>query len=66
MGRPNVDLSSKELIEEGDMGNIVVRAEKHLRNRWGSYADISTDGSKDPDSRGVGFGSYVPHTILSG
>ena len=54
----------KELIQRGEIGNCVVTVEEHFRNRWGDYINMYTDGSRDPKSRRVGFGLYVPHVQI--
>ncbi|XDV13832.1 hypothetical protein PO909_002158 [Leuciscus waleckii] len=57
----DVDISIKILIKEGSVGNVAHYVQEHLRNLWNSYIDIYTDGSRDPESKKVGFGLYIPH-----
>lgn len=57
----DVDISIKNLIKEGSVGNVANYVQEHLRNLWNSYIDIYTDGSRNPESKKVGFGLYVPY-----
>ena len=56
----DVDLSIKELLEKGEIGDLAAHVDRHLKNRWSNYIDIYTAGSRDPESNRGGFGSYIP------
>jgi len=57
----DIGLSNENVIKEGSVGNVDHYVQEHLRKLWNNYIDIYTDGSRDPASKNVGFGFYVPH-----
>lgn len=60
----DLDMEIKELICRGAIGNVMEGVERHLESKWGGYSRIYTDGSRNPDSKRVGFGMYVPDVNL--
>ena len=46
------------------MRYLAAHVDDILRIRWNNYINIYTDGSRDPESRRVGFGSYILHVQI--
>lgn len=64
LSEADVDMTIKELIHKGEIGNVVEGVERHLESRWGGHVKVYTDGSRNPGTRRVGFGMYIPHVHI--
>lgn len=60
MSIPEIDLSIMDNIKHHEGTEYPNMVKRRLENQWGTYLQIYTDGSQDPQTGKSGFAFYIP------